>query len=301
MKATQRPIRLSALIPAFACALLLTGCWNGRILFTLEEPFWSSIGGDARLGAALAGVAALHGYFPRVVIEPAGTDPLAALAAGLDPGRHAAVVVGPLLSFQWEGFVAKYPRTRFVLIDAPPPGQDPPNAVFLTFDRTGAFRDAGRAAGADVRKRFGAADASVLGPRIAVLTSVDSDLSPGEVDSFTRGVAEALDGGRPESRLLPAPADAGAISAAVDQLRRAGVETFLLGLGERNPAGLEALRGAGGAAVLADWRASGAFSAQVLLSVEEDVPGGITRALNVLRTGVTRVQGPVRLVSGKKI
>jgi hypothetical protein len=87
----------------------------------------------------------------------------------------------------------------------------------------------------------------------------------------------------------------------VDQLRRAGVETFLLGLGERNPAGLEALRGAGGAAVLADWRASGAFSAQVLLSVEEDVPGGITRALNVLRTGVTRVQGPVRLVSGKKI
>ena len=295
-------IRLRALLPAVLCVPLLAACWNGRILFTFEQPFWSSIGGESRVGAALAVASAERGYFPRIDVEPVSPDPVSALAGKIAPRGYAAVIVGPLLSFEWEGFATKFPRTKFVLIDAPVPSRDAPaNAVFLTFDRTGAFRDAGRAAGTKVQTKFGAVDASGLGPRIAVLTSVDSDLSPGEVDSFTRGVAEALDGGRPESRLLPAPADAGAISAAVDQLRRAGVETFLLGLGERNPAGLEALRGAGGAAVLADWRASGAFSAQVLLSVEEDVPGGITRALNVLRTGVTRVQGPVRLVSGKKI
>jgi len=113
--------------------------------------------------------------------------------------------------------------------------------------------------------------------------------------------AEALDGGQPVSRALTAPVDKTRIKAAVDDLRRAGVEVFLLGLGENDPLGLEALRDAGGKAVLADWQVSGAFPSQVLMSVEEDVPGGITRALDALRAGASLVQGPVRLVSGKKI
>jgi hypothetical protein len=87
----------------------------------------------------------------------------------------------------------------------------------------------------------------------------------------------------------------------VDKLRSAGAEIFLLGLGEHDPLGLEALHDSGGTAVVSDWQVSGAFPSQVLLSVEEDVPGGITRALDALRAGISLVQGPVRLVSGKKI
>jgi hypothetical protein len=295
-------IRLCTLLPVVLCAALLTACWNGRILFSFEQPFWSSIGGESRLGAALAAAAAGHGYFPRIDVEPAGPDPVAALSGKFASRGYAAVIVGPLLSFEWERFVAKFPGTKFVLIDAPVPARDaPPNAVFLTFDRTGAFRDAGRAAGAEVRTKFGAIDASRLGPRIAVLTSVDSDISAAEVDAFTRGVADSLDGGRPEARFLTAPVDTGVVTAAVSQMRRAGADIFLLGLGEHDPSGLQALRDAGGSAVLGDWLVSGAFREQVLLSVEEDVPGGIALALDGLRTGVTRVQGPVRLVSGKKI
>lgn len=302
MKARHSTFRISALVPAVLCGLLFTGCWNGRILFVFEQPFWASIGGDARLGASLAGAAAARGYFPRIDIAPAGPDPLAAFAATLASREYAAVIVGPLLSFQWEDFAALHPRTRFVLVDAPFPRRDPAaNAVFLTFDRSGAFRDAGRAAAEDIRKRFGSADPSRLGPRIAVLTSLDSDISAEEVDAFTRGVADALEGGRPQAQSLPASVDAGAITAAVNQLKREGAETFLLGLGRNDPAGLEAVRAGGGSAILADWLTSGSLPAQVMLSVENDVPGGITLALDGLRSGVSRVQGPVRLVGGKKI
>jgi hypothetical protein len=295
-------IRLRALLPAVLCVPLLAACWNGRILFTFEQPFWSSIGGESRVGAALAVASAERGYFPRIDVEPVSPDPVSALAGKIAPRGYAAVIVGPLLSFEWEGFATKFPRTKFVLIDAPVPSRDAPaNAVFLTFDRTGAFRDAGRAAGTKVQTKFGAVDASRLGPRIAVLTSVDSDISAAEVDAFTRGVADSLDGGRPEARFLTAPVDTSAVNAAVSQMRRAGAEIFLLGLGEHNPSGLQALRDAGGSAVLGDWLVSGAFPAQVLFSVEEDVPGGIALALDGLRTGVMRVSGPVKLVSGKKI
>jgi len=287
---------------AVLCALLLAGCWNGRILFSFEQPFWSSIGGEPRLRAALAGAAAARGYLPRVAVDAAAADPLAPLVENLTARAYAAVIVGPLLSFEWAAYVPRFPGTWFILVDAPAPVQDPPpNAVYLTFDRTDAFREAGHAAGQSVLGRFGAADASQLGKRIAVLASDDSGLSAAEVSAFTRGVTEALDGGQPVIWSLAAAPDRSMIRAAVDQMRRGGVEIFLLGLGERDPQGLEALRDAGGLAVVADWRVSGAFAAQVMLSIEEDVPGGITHALDALRAGVVRVQGPVRLVSGKKI
>ena len=294
--------RFRALLLAVLGVLLLAGCWNGRILFTFEQPFWSSIGGEPRLAAALAASAATHGYVSQFDIETAATDPVAVLAGKLALRRYAAVVVGPLLSFQWQGFAARSPGTIFILVDAPAPSQDAPsNVVFLTFDRTAAFRDAGRAAGTHVRTKFGGIDSSRLGPRIAVLTSADSDISATEVDAFTRGVADSLDGARPEARFLTAPVDVGAIAASVSQERAAGAEIFLLGLGAQNPSALQAIHDAGGAAILGDWLVSGAFPEQVLLSVEEDVPGGITRALDGLRKGAARVQGQVNLVRGKKI
>jgi hypothetical protein len=295
-------IRRSVLVLALLCALLLAACVNRRLLYSFEQPFWSSIGGEPRLLAKLAGAAVLKGYFPRVDVIAGPAEPVAALAGRLTSGAYAAAVVGPLSSFEWVAFVPRYPATRFVLIDAPAPARDPPpNAVFLTFDRTGAFRDAGHAAGKRLRAGSGAADASTLGTRIAVLASDDSGLTEAEVDAFTRGVAETLNEGRPGRRTLPAAPDRAAIRAAVEEMRKSGVEVFLIGLGERDPLGLEALRDAGGAAIIADWRVSGAFPAQVLLSVETDVPAGIARALDALRTGVAVVQGPVRLVKGKKI
>ena len=299
-------MRRRSAIPLIPLVLLLTGCWNGRVLFTFEQPFWSSLGDDPRLKAAVAADAARRGYLPRIDIGAGTPDPVTALVSTVSTGRYGVVIVGPLLSFDWASYVGKFPRTRFVLIDAPAPAQgSPANAVFLTFDRTAAFREAGHAAAESVRGKLGAPDTaatgSELGPRIGVLTSDNSELSAAEIDAFKLGIADSLDGGTPVTRTIPAPPDRNSITAAVDQMRRAGVEIFLFGLAEHDPLALEALRDGGGSAVVADWEASGAFAAQVLVSVEEDVPGGMMRAWDALRAGVTRVDGPVKLVIGKKI
>jgi hypothetical protein len=287
---------------ALTGVLALTGCWKGRILFSFEQPFWSSIGGGSSLQMHLAGVAAVRGYLPRLIIGGEGSSSLEALESNLSLRDYAAAFVGPLLSFQWSTFVSKYPGTRFVLIATPAPGEPfPPNAVYLGFDRTNSFHDAGHISGEAIRGKFGAADVSALGQRIAVLLSDESDLAAEEVESFNRGVAEATDGGHPVLRNLKAPIGQTEINAAVQEMRRAGAEVFLLGLGQHNSLGLKALHDDGGIAVLADWELSSAFPSQVLLSIEEDVPDGIMRALDALNAGVSLVQGPVRLVRGKKI
>jgi hypothetical protein len=299
------PARYRAALLLPLCVLLLGGCWNGRVLFSFERPFWSSLGDDTRLQTALAGEAARRGYMPRFEIGAGAIDPLKTLQATAASGRYSVVVVGPLLSFDWASYVPSTPRTRFILVDAPVPAQGPPaNAVFLTFNRTAAFREAGKVAAASVRTQLGSTGAAVpgseLGPRIAVLRSDDAGLAGEEMDAFMNGAAGALDGSMPVMRQLTAPVDRAAVRSAIDQMQRAGTLVFLLGLGEHDGLALEALFDAGGVAVVSDWQASGAFPDQVLASVEDDVPGGITRALDALRAGTALADGPVRLVIGKR-
>jgi len=235
------------------------------------------------------------GYIPSFDIT-SSVDPLATLTGMLATGAYSATVVGPLLSLQWADFVPRFPRTRFVLVDAPPPGTGaPPNAVFLTFDRTAAFRQAGRAAGKTLAT--GSASEAVAG----ILSSEASGLTPQESDAFARGVADVHSGALPIEQTLAASADPKDIRAAVAQMRSEGVTIFLLGLGERDPDGLEAVRDAGARAVVSDWQSSRALPSAVVASVEEDVTAGIRLALRALRAGTPRVAGPVSVVGGKKI
>ncbi len=298
----RRVAALLASVGALSCIVLLGGCWNGRALYSFERPFLSSLGDETGLRLSLARAALSHGYLPRFDSDLA-VDPVAGLLRSAAGGGYGVVIVGPLLSFQWSQFVPSVPAATFVLVGVPAPaGEAPKNAVFLTFDRAPAFRDAGRSAGGAVRASAGAGTPpSVLGARVGVLTAERSGLAPSEAEAFALGVADALDGARPASRTLAALPDPEAIRAAIAQMRGEGVTVFLLGLGERDPVGLEAIRSGGGAAVVSDWQASGAFPAQVLASVEEDVPGGISRALAAVESGATSAAGPVRVVRGRKI
>ncbi len=114
-------------------------------------------------------------------------------------------------------------------------------------------------------------------------------------------MSEVLDGERPQEQTLGASPDPRDIRAAVQQMGNRGVAVFLLGLGEWDPDGLEAVRDAGALAVVSDWQSSLASSPTVLVSIEEAVPSGIFRALDALRTGTSHVEGTVRLVWRRKI
>jgi hypothetical protein len=290
-------------------ALLLSGCWNGRVLYSFEEPFWTVMGG-ARARLPLVKTALVKGYLPRIDVAPAATDPRERLAAGLSQRRYSLAVVGPLLSFESDAYAGRFPGTRFVLIDVHVQGRSlPPNAVALSFDRTGAFREAGAAVAAALQAEFaastradgsGAAAASSTPPaRVGTLLSASSDISAEEEKAFLAGAGDGLRKGTPIERILPSPADKAAVISAVAQMRSQGVEVFLIGLGILNPAALEALRGAGGSAVLADWSMAGGFDGQVLLSIENDVAAGVALAIDALGSDMQAVSGPVRIVAGK--
>jgi hypothetical protein len=284
----------------FVCTLLtlLSGCWHGAVMFSFEQPYWASIGGDLRMRGALSWVSVRHGYLPRIFVRAPRENPAAHLAQDVTAGPFRTVVVGPLLSYEWKGYAAQSPRTRFILIGDNDADGLPPNVVALLFDRTRAFNAAGFAAGVSVRERARGDMAAALGARIAILSTSTSALTAAEMEGFASGVAEALGGDRPSVRALEG-ADRAAVKSAIEQMRAQGVEMFLLAMGNLDPWCLEVLRDAGGCAVVSDWESSGAFPAQVFLSVEEDIPGGVSRALSLAGPGTRAVPGPMRIVEGK--
>lgn len=284
----------------FVCIpfLLLSGCWNGTVMFSFEQPYWTSLGADLQMRGALSWVSVRHGYLPRIFVLGPRENPAAHLAQDVSTGPFGTVVVGPLLSYEWKGYVTQSPRTRFILIGDNDADELPPNAVALVFDRAPAFNAAGFAAGESVHEGARGNVSAALGARVAILLTATSELTAAEMEGFASGVAEALEGARPTVRALEG-ADRAAVKTAIEQMRAQGVEIFLLAMGSLDPWCLEVLRGAGGSAVVSDWESSGAFPAQVFLSVEQDIPGGISRALSLAGRGTRAVRGPMRIVEGK--
>jgi hypothetical protein len=274
--------------------LLLAGCWNGRAVMIFERPQWDALGGGVTAGARLAAGALVHGYVPRFIVVAAGASPGDALARAAGAMRRGAIVAGPLLSYEWAGYVSRFPDLRFVLVGNIPADAVPKNAVILAFDRRGAFREAGRAA---ARYAASSAAASLSGARVGLLLSGASDLGPGEAEAFAEGVASEP-GTEMESRTLPATADRAAVQSAVGEMARSGAVVILLGLGSMDAWALEVMNGTGSRAVLADWKTSGAFPQQVLVSVEEDLTGSVAAALGALRRGQRSSPGRVAVVRG---
>jgi hypothetical protein len=276
--------------------LFLSGCWNGRLLLAFERPWWASRDGGPRLALSLGLAGVTRGYLPRLAVSAPTEHPAERLAAEVASGRYRAVVVGPLLSFDWRQYAPQNARTRFILLGDTPAADLPPNAVTLQFDRREAFRAAGAAAAAVIRDATGPGGSP--NARIAVLLSPSPVLDPAEVDAFSEGAARALDGSRPVVRTLTDRIDRAMVKTTVEEMRKEGVAVFLLGMGSFDAWALEVLMTAGGSAVVGDWMPTDAFPRQVLLSVEEDIPGGISRALGSRGEGRV-VRGPVRLVSGR--
>jgi hypothetical protein len=279
-----------------ACVSVLSGCWNGRLLIAMEEPFWTAEGGDALLRWPLVRASLVHGYLPGFLLIHAQEDAGARLARALQARHYRAVVIGPLLSLEQHANVS--PATRVLLVEdqaAPQQG----NVARLEFDRTSAFRTAGLAAGLSVGQEAGGTVTNALASRIGILVSAHPPGTSLELAAFTQGVAQAMDGGLPSIRSLSDPIDRNAVKASIDQMRRDGVEIFLLFTGSPDQWALEYLKDAGGSAVVSDWEASGAFPHQVFLSIETDLAGGVALFLAGKENAQGIVMGPVRVVAAK--
>ena len=277
------------LILCAACILLLAGCWNGRAILLFEQPHWDTLGRARSLAARLAVGALTNGYFPSIQVIAGSQSAMDRVVRAAGSVGRGAVVVGPLLSYEWGGYVTRFPHVRFILLADVTESAVPPNVTLLTFDRRAAFHEAGARA---------AEEAAAAGGHLALLTSAASDITEEELAAFRDGAKATAAAVAPDTRELPATADRASVQSAVGDLRRAGVSVVLIGLGSADPWALDALKAVGGSAVLADWQASGADPQQVLLSVEEDIPAGIARALHEASRGAQNAAGPVFLARG---
>jgi hypothetical protein len=269
-------------------ALVLAGCWRGRLLVCTEPPFRASLGEPFPVELSMAARSLARGYWPVHLQVSAQENPRERLTAALATGRFGTAVVGPLLSLEAAGFAQGFPKVRFILVGGTASGEVPSNAVTLAFDRVEAFRLAGEAA----RLSLGEGETRGL---VGVVTGTAASNQDEEVRAFLQG---AGGGGQPLVRTVEQPLDEQKVKAAMAEMRRAGVEIFLLRIAGFEVSCLEALRDGGGSAVLSDWAVSQAFPRQVFLSVEERTLEGIGRCLGRAGTAGGVVSGPVSVVCG---
>jgi hypothetical protein len=269
-------------IPAgavLAAALVLASC--GRLVVLADAPWWSAVtAGSPTPSLRVTWEALRHGYVPSFVAVAANEDPKARLQEALSRVHAAVVVLAPPASLDAREYATRYLEATFVLVDSPTADDGMANTVQLAFDRTAAFREAGSLA------------ASV--GAVAVLLAAGR--SERETAAFTEGVAAVPGAAPPVTRFVGNAPDPGALKAVVAELRGAGVAVFLYRPTASGAAFLDALAAAGGSAVVEDWAAAHPRSAQVLASIEEDIPAGIGACL--ARGAPPVVYGPVRVVRG---
>ena len=296
VKMTLPSILLMALI------LLCTGCMHGRLLVCVEQPFWATLGEDLPTRVAIAKEALLKGFVPEFRLIAPQENPLEALKTALSARRFAAVIVGPLLSFQAGAVAVQHPSVDFILLEAAPLEDALANTIQLVFDRSDAFRATGRIAGLSLRqaaRSSSAEQAASLASRIGILMPASRRAGDRGIDAFQSGLAESLGEGLPLVVRIDDPIDQEKVKKAVSEMRSQGVEIVFSRLSGFDPYCLVALKESGGSAIVSDWEASQAFPGQVFLSVEDDILAGMALCLDAIGGTAAVVRGPVRIVCGK--
>jgi hypothetical protein len=282
----DRPALSCGLVRAFAglvlaaTAISLASC--GRLVVLADDPWWGAVAAGSTAPARQVAKAVLaKGYWPTFLAVAEREDASERLEAVLGAGRIAVVVIGPPLSTDAAALAARHPGVTFILLGGLPGDDGFANTVQLAFDRTTAFREAGRLAAA-------------AGPTAVLSTQGRPDA---ETAAFVAGVGDVEGAPRPLERVLPDRPDTAVLETAVSVLRAQGVSVFLYRPTGSRAAFLDVLAAAGGSGVVEDWAVSRPRPGQVLASIEDDIAGGIAACLS--RGAPAIVSGSVRVVRGE--
>jgi len=256
-------------------------CSCARVVVLAADPWWSAVtGGSPALAREVTAAALRRGYLPTFVVVPVREDPRERLAEPLARLRPAAAVLGPPLSSDAGALASRFPDVTFVLVGGRGIEDGIANTVQISFDRIGAFREAGTIAAAS-----GATAVLSAGGR-----------SDAETAAFVERVLATPGAPAPVVRALSATPNRDELRTAVAALRAAGLSVFLYRPPSAGAQFLEALAEAGGCAVVEDWAASRPRPGQVLVSIEDDLPA--TVAAGLARGAPPLVSVPARLRRG---
>ena len=236
----------------------------------LWESFsWSAFNGSAgRLERQLREAGARHRIEVDLLVLGPRREPREALRERLTRGRYDGVVLGPLAALEAAAFATEFPAVHFTalsLLDEPPAGTPRSNTTTVYLDRSPAYLEAGRRL---------AADHGVT--RVGVLAAVTSPRAP--LEAFGNGLmAERADTEVRETVISPLH-DRVQIRRAVEDFADAGVQAVLLSLGAQNSYALEVCEDEGLQVVAPNWGWSRPRPGSVLLSIDDDLVGGLEAA-----------------------
>jgi hypothetical protein len=261
----------------FFCIILLLSCSPQKnIYFVTESYFWEVIDYNGKLEEEFSNSARLFGLNYSTVISDENHQLV--LQDILKDGTESIVILSPFMNNM--EIPEQYPETLFITFGDTIETDLPDNLLTVVFDRTEAYRKAGKYIAELVLN----SDIHQKGVKIGIIYSNISKQTENEVDAFKHGITETADESIILEREILNIADHAVIRSAVEEMRNNGAFYFLFKLFQSNLYCLESIENLGGYAVVEDWRSSKISEEHVILSVEEDYNSTIRLCLEQMET-----------------
>ena len=275
--------------------MLAGGCSRTRpehtYLVAVEPPFWHAVTAAwPTLESELRELVLADGRRLQV-LQLTADDPRPELEAALAGARYAGVVLTPLLAFEAEALAEAHPGIRFVQLawtgtDQASRPLQPSNVTEVAFDRSAAFRRAGRLVAAYL--------AGQPALQLAVVAATGSGAAA--VAAFRAGLAAGGAQDRVSEHHFAAERGSAGLRNSLEAAASAGAGVVFLQAGELTGEALRTLADGGRLAVVSNWGNRRGYEATVLVSVDD--PGLPAIVAGIEAAPGSRTVVPARVVWG---
>jgi hypothetical protein len=277
---------------AAGCLFLASCSYEATTL--IADPYWWTIQTVERdLRNELARAARDMGYRLKVVVlEP---DAEGRVSMGQIPLDAAArvLILSPLLGVSQTSLVAEHPDRRFILLDASE-DEYPANAVPVTYDRSEAYREAGREA-ARLAQEARKTGIRVPATAVAYVGSVERQ---NELEDFMNAFSDQASAGLLHVCRIYDPNDRERVRACLREADVRAATVYLASAAAQNGFLLEELRGRDVRVIAENHALAPAFPETVAYSVEIDAVAAVQAGLGGLSASNGEgVVVPARLVA----
>jgi basic membrane lipoprotein Med (substrate-binding protein (PBP1-ABC) superfamily) len=257
---------------------------RNEVIFFAEKYWWNVIDQESNLSQTLNSICTQEGFYLKTVITEKEENYADELMYTASSGRANIIITGPMLAYDVDMIAAEFTDKLFIVIGASDYSDfTSPNVLAVSFDYTSAYYRVGQMVSSLLHPDYYYMYETLQEKKVGIIYSLETDKAREYVDNFKQGFLEEQDA---EEIIVEAPENAyDRVQAlrAVENLSAQDVKIFLLKNYSLIPACIQKISDMDAYYIIEDWQYLSEYASHLLLSIEEDIPAAVERALHSIK------------------